>query len=181
MNIEQKYQEVIDQLREGKRPYFKFKTSEFALMRDSLEEALDKGDEKLVEKILCLLEVCSNQSPLFNELLFKTLETFQSKDMIIFSLGAIQKQIIDRSTKEGERPSSKLFECLRVLLSHKEPEVLEWALRIIEGLGPMSYSLKEEVLAAKPSVLGNLNSHKKASRQIVDVIIKNWRAYGFKV
>lgn len=181
MDIDQKYNQVISELKQGKRPYFKLSKEDFNFLHDYLDQSLTDDKPSNTKKVLCLLEVCANHAPVFDELLYKVLDQYKEKDMTIFCLGVIQKQIIDRHTKEGERPSSKLFNYLKELLKHPAPEVVEWSLRTIEGLGPMSYSLKEEILAAKPSVFGSLNPHKKASRQIVDLILKNWKAYGIRI
>ncbi len=182
MDIKSKYNQILEELKAGKRPFFKLSPEEFHEVSLYLQKALDKRDKGEIQHALLILETVSSYSKIFDELLYKNIEIFMDDpEHIIFVLGSIQKQIIDRSTKEGERPPKGTFDLLRSLLMHKSPEVLEWALRTIEGLGPMSYSLKDDILKAKPSILGVFNSHKKASREIVDVILANWRAYGFKV
>jgi len=181
MDFKAKYDEIMQDLKAGKRPYFKLSKEQFTELKQYYQKAQEQKDDNNVHHVHLILDSVSSYTPLFDELLYEYMDLEDRPEKLIFCLGAIQKQIIDRCSKEGERPASALFSLLRKLLLHKDAEVLEWALRVIEGLGPMSYSLKDDILKAKPSILGVFNTHKKASREIINVIIKNWQAYGLKV
>jgi len=97
----------------------------------------------------------------FNDLFFKSLDRIKNKEIIIYLLGASQKHIVGHALKTGTMIPLEYFEKLKSLLKNEHPEVIEWTLRTIESMGPLSMRLKQEVLASKPHFLNYLINIKK--------------------
>jgi hypothetical protein len=76
--------------------------------------------------------------------------------------------------KSGVMISGVYFDLLKKLLKNKNPEVLEWTLRTIDSMGPMSLRLKKEVLEARPGLMKFFNQHQKSSSQIIELLEKQW-------
>ena len=111
----------------------------------------------------------------FNELFFLTFKKIQNNDLVIYLLAASQKHVIGEALRTGDMIQEEYFQTLRELLKNKNPEVMEWTLRTIESLGPLSTRLKKEVLEAKPGFLKFFNQHQKASSQIIELLENQWK------
>ena len=109
-----------------------------------------------------------------NEQFFKTFEKIRNQELLIYTLAASQKHVIAESLRSGNMISSAYFEKLKELLKNKNPEVVEWTLRTIETMGPLSLRFVKEVRAAKPGLLKFLSHHQKSSAQLISLMEKQW-------
>lgn len=174
--LETLYIETIEKLRNDIRPRVMLTPEIKAEIKSVWEEALKKsGQEERLKQVFCLLDNAAMSTGEFNELFFRTLKEIKNPDLLIYALAASRKHVVENALKTGEMISFEYFEGLKILLTHKNPEIKEWTLRTIETLGPMSLRLKQEVLRARPSLLSLLNKHQKASAQIIDYLENEWK------
>src|SRR6056300_1430167 len=118
MDFKAKYLEMMECLKAGKRPYFKLSSDQFIELKQYYTLALEQENKEHIHQVHFLLETVGSYSKLFDDLLYQYMETEVDPESLIVCLGAIQKQVIDRCSKEGERPPSSLFALLRKLLLH---------------------------------------------------------------
>jgi len=174
MDIDQYYKPLMADLKAGKRVFFKAPKPEMRQISDYFAQCLKNSNQAELRKVLCLLDHCQLPSPLFTDLICQALETEQDPEMIVFLLSCSTKHIIKR-IKEGEiRTPENYLLTLEKLLTHPNPEVMEWNLRIIEQMPKLPNKLKIKVLEHKPSFLKMLDKHHKASRQIITMLEKRW-------
>jgi len=176
MKLESLYQDVILKLKNNQRPLVVLTPEILEELQLKWQEALNAKivDEKTITKILCILDNSQTITSDFNELFLKTLDRVKNQEIIIYLLGASQKHVIGHALKTGTMIPFEYFEKLKTLLKNDHPEVIEWTLRTIETMGPLSMRLKQEVLASKPHFLKLFNQHQKASRQIIDLLEVQW-------
>jgi hypothetical protein len=176
MKVESLYQDVITKLKNNQRPLVVLTPEILEELQKKWQEALDKTnvDEQTITKILCILDNSQTLSSDFNHLFLATLERVKNHQITIYVLGASQKHVIGHALKTGNMIPFEYFEKIKVLLKNEHPEVIEWTLRTIECMGPLSLRLKEEVRASKPHFLKLFNQHQKASRQIIELLEKQW-------
>ncbi|TDJ04610.1 MAG: hypothetical protein E2O68_07920 [Deltaproteobacteria bacterium] len=170
MDYQAKYQEIIEQLKNDIRPQVQLSGEDIAVLQQNWRNL----DEEGLKKILCILDHSKSLHGEFAPLIIETLEGDYSPEVLIFALGSSQRHIIAKCGIDGVRVPIEFVEALRKLLNHNDAEVLEWDLRIIEQIGSRGLILKEDVIRAKPSILGALNPHKKAARQIITMLEKRW-------
>jgi hypothetical protein len=174
------YQETIEKLKNDRRPQVILTPELLAELRAEWEKALATGSDKVsqnetIKRILCILDNSQTTTSEFNELFFRTLKEIKDHELVVYALSASQKHVIANSFKTGTMISFEYFEILKNLIHDKNPEVKEWALRTVEGLGPMGLRLQKEVLAAKPGLMKIFNKHQKASSQIIEYLEKEWK------
>ena len=170
MNYQEKYQEIIEQLKKDIRP-------QVALNLEDISELVriwDSLDEEDLKRVLCILDHTKSLHGEFAPKIIGTLEGDFSPEILIYALGSSQRHIISKCGIDGVRVPKEFVEALRKLLKHDDAEVLEWDLRIIEQIGSRAFILKEDVFAAKPNFFEALNPHKKAARQIITMLEKRW-------
>ena len=109
-----------------------------------------------------------------NEQFIKTFEKVRNQDLLIYALAASQKHVIGESLKTGTMISAEYFEKLKELLKSKNPEVVEWTLRTIESMGPLSLRLVSDVRSVKFGIFKFLNQHQKSSSQLISLMEKQW-------
>lgn len=179
MDYQNLYRDTIEKLKRGERPQIKLTPELIAHLREAWAKALDKEvDTESLKKILCILDNTQNMSREFNEHFLATLAKLRTHsrydELLIYTLGASQKHVIGEALKSGVMIPQHFFDELKLLLQTKNPEVLEWTLRTIETMGPLSLRMQKEVRALKPSVLKLFNDHQKAAFQIVEFLEKEW-------
>ncbi len=176
MTYQDLYTQIIEKLKRGARPQLML-TPEIILELKLawLQSLKDRPiNEDVLKKILCILDNTQNMTAEFNELFLSTLKQIKNDEISIYLLAASQKHIIAESLRSGNMISADYIEQLKILLQSKNPEVLEWTLRTIESMGPLSLRFVKEVKAAKPNLLKLFNRHKKASSQIIELMEKQW-------
>jgi hypothetical protein len=176
MKLESLYQDTILKLKNNQRPLIVLTPEILEELKLKWQEALSSTnvDESTITKILCILDNSQTITSDFNELFLTTLDRVKNQEIIIYLLGASQKHIVAHALKTGTMIPIEYFEKLKNLLKNEHPEVIEWTLRTIESMGPLSMRLKQEVLASRPHFLKLFNQHQKASRQIIDLLEVQW-------
>jgi hypothetical protein len=174
MNIEEVFSQIITDLQANKRPLIKLTEQDLDTLASAWHDIIESKNWKGLFKILCILDNTVTLSPKFFDQINTTLRECDDEEIMVLTLGAARKHIIDENHKRGERVKMEFIKTLKALLSHGSPEVLEWTLRLIEGLGSQSIILKEDVLAAKPGFMAIFNEHKKATKQIIELLEKKW-------
>lgn len=174
MDLEQTYKNIISDLQQGKRGLIKLEDSLIQALIDRWEKGLTR--EKL-HQTLCILDHSTNYSLDFTEYLVSELKNEPDSESLIFLLGAAQKHIITAAAMDGFPPNSDFMMTLKELLNSKatdNPEVLEWFLRTIEQTGMKSILFKEAVLKKKPGLGAMFNQHKKACKEIIELLERRW-------
>ena len=177
MSIDELYSETIEKLKKNIRPQIKLTPELILELKTHWHGALLLAvpDESKLKKILCILDNTQNMTSEFNDQFILTFEKVRHHDLLIYVLAASQKHVIGEALRSGNMISSSYFEHLKTLLKTKNPEVLEWTLRTIECMGPMSMRLKKEVREVKPSFLKMFNTHQKSALQIAELLEKQWK------
>jgi hypothetical protein len=182
------YSQAIQDLQNFKRPQIKLDKQDFLelhhLWEENLqfmEESAKKKEEVLstLEKIFCILDHSQKSSSIFDDLIQQSFPKLKKPELIIYLLSVSQKHIIQKKFLEGNPIPKGFFGLLKDLLKkyQDEPEIIEWTLRTIEQLGNQSIKLREEVLTIKPRWGVLFNNHKKASRQIIEMLEKRWAPF----
>lgn len=180
MNYQILYQETLEKLKRGERPLIKLNPELIAHLQKAWGEALEQEElnAAALKQILCILDNTQNTRREFNGHFFTTLEKLRVHpkydELLIYTLGASQKHVVSEALKSGVMIPAVYFDHLKKILETKNPEVLEWTLRTIESMGPLSLRLQKEVRALRPSVLKLFNEHQKAAFLIVDFLEKEW-------
>lgn len=175
MDIEKVYKEIISELKRGGRGLKKFAQEDFVELRNSLAQAIKTKDEEKIQQILCLLENSTSSSGEFRDCLLQILKSEEfSADLKIYALGASVKHVIQFSRLSGDKISYEYKQALKGLLKEKNPELVEWCLRTIDEMGNQALTLKEDIIESRPTILATFNRHKRASREIIDMILKKW-------
>jgi hypothetical protein len=177
MNYQELYTQIIDKLKKNERPLILLTPELIAELKAEWQKALSaiSPDEESLKKILCILDNTQNTTSEFNEQFIATFEKVRNQDLLIYTLAASQKHVIAQSLRSGNMISSAYFEKLKELLKNKNPEVVEWTLRTIETMGPLSLRLVNEVRAIKPGIFKFLNLHQTAAFQIIELMEKQWQ------
>jgi hypothetical protein len=181
MHYEDLYNETIAKLKRLERPLITLTPELISELKSEWEkiiavEGTHLSESKALEKILCILDNTRNMSREFNDCFFKTMASLPDGDVLIYALAASQKHVVNEALKSGVMIQGQYFDLLKKFLKSKNPEVLEWTLRTIESMGPMSLRFQKEIRALKPSMLKIFNQHQRAAFQIVDLLEKNWEA-----
>jgi hypothetical protein len=177
MNYHDQYIQIIEKLKKDERPLIKLSPEFITELKTEWEKILELEDipaSNLV-KILCILDNTQNFSFAFNECFLQTFQKISDPELLIYTLAASQKHIINESLRTGVMIPPFYFEQLKKLLNHKNPEVVEWTLRNIESMGPLSLRLKEDVRKINLSFFKLFNTHQKACTQIIELLEKQWK------
>tara|TARA_Y100001958_G_C21231237_1_gene556992 strand:- start:2077 stop:2670 length:594 start_codon:yes stop_codon:yes gene_type:complete len=186
------YSKTIEDLKNFKRPMIQLNSDDFLEIRDLWKEGLQKlkdpsfkeeqKEQTLVflEKIFCLLDHTQKPSVLFDSLYEESFKIIKKPELVIYLLSVSRKHLIEKKFLEGNPIPKSFIKSLENLLEDYEninPEVIEWTLRTIEQLGNQSLKLREAVLKIKPSWGSLFNQHKKASKQIIELLEKRWAPF----
>ena len=174
MDIDAVFNNIITELKDGKRPLVKLSEADLKHLSEKWSSINNTKNWDELFKILCILDNTTSLSSLFTEEINRTLTESKDAQTLVLVLGVARKHIIDESHKRGERIKMDFINVLKSFLGHDNPEVLEWTLRLIEGLGSQSIILKNDVLNAKPGFMAIFNEHKKAAKQIIELLEKRW-------
>lgn len=174
--IEITYQETLEKLKQGIRPLLQLKKEEVSHCLTFWNELLEKNaPESDFLPLLCILDHAKAGSLEFVAPIKITLERRSEKELLLHTLSASHKVIIEECQRRGERIPGDFILALKGPLDHSEAEVVEWTLRTIEALGHQSILLKEEVISRRPGLSSLFNKHRKASQQLVDYLIDRWQ------
>ena len=177
MDIESLYQKIMQQLSLGHRGLQKFNASELEELEIELENSLKSRDLLLLEKTLCLIEHSSNNHPKFEASLILALNSDLPDPLIVFSLNAARKHIIQARFQRGLRLEFDFLESLKKLLHARSPEVVEWTLRTIEECSNQGVYFLGEFDKIKPPPWKWFNAHHRAVREIITLLERRWSRF----
>lgn len=179
MDYQALYFDTIEKLKRGERPLIKLGAEHIVHLKQVWGEAID--EEIQVEKlrqILCILDNTQTMTREFDHHFFTTIEKLRVHtkydELLIYTLAASQKHVVSEALKSGVMIPAIYFDQLKKILETKNPELLEWTLRTIESMGPLSLRLQKEVRSLRPSIFKLFNEHQKAAFEIVDYLEKEW-------
>lgn len=175
MDINAKYQETLEFLKVGKRPFIRFTDHELQSLAHYWQELNSKSaPEEDYLPILCLADHLTRSHRSLNDPLIFTLENRKEENLLVYSLTASFKIIIEESIRQNERIPFAFLNALKAPLSHDSWEVLEWTLRVIDQLGQQSIFLKNEVIARRPHLLQKLNPKTKNISELINMLEYRW-------
>lgn len=174
LNIEAKYQQILQGLEQGSRALVRFS-------RDELDQLLLKlqsySDLNELEKILCLIDHSASDYGAFEPFLINFLKTQLPDRHLIFILNCSRKHIIQSRFKKGQRLGFEFLEALKPLLHHPSPEVVEWTLRTIEECGSQGVYFLSELAKIKPAPWKWFNAHQRSVREIIAMLERRWSRF----
>ncbi|RPJ73908.1 MAG: hypothetical protein EHM20_11470 [Alphaproteobacteria bacterium] len=177
MTIDELYLNTIEKLNQNIRPHIKLTPELISELKSAWQKAIagPNIDQSALTKIFCILDNTQNYTSELNELFLETFQKIRDHELLIYILAASQKHIVNESLRTGVMVPIFYFDQLRELLKNKNPEVLEWTLRTIESMGPLSLRLKNEIREAKPGFLKLFNTHQKSATQIIELLENQWK------
>ncbi len=169
------FTEILESMRQGKRPNAHF-TRDFAIeLANILTERKMQDDGPPLDQILCLLSYGPAYPDIFLTPLLELFPTLHDNDELVFALQALQNQIIAPYTRDGKRFDLDLLQTFQSLLRQDiGDEVHEWLLRLIDQLGPQAIFFKADLVALRPRFTLFQNPHKKALQQLIDMMLKRF-------
>ncbi|EQC43767.1 hypothetical protein [Bacteriovorax sp. Seq25_V] len=174
MNIDNVFNEVIEKLKQDIRPHLHLTTEDHVVLKNQWSQINESQNFQELFKILCILDNTNSLNLIHQENISHTLKNCNDEEISVLTLGVARKHIIEASHKNSNRVSMDFLEVLKHMLKTNSSETLEWTLRLIESLGSQSIILKPDVLKAKPGMLASFNSHKKAAKQIIELLERRW-------
>lgn len=178
--IEDTYQETLEKLKKEIRPIIQLSAEEIEICLETWNSLLEQeAPEKDFFPLLCILDHAKRGSLKFSQPIKATLENRTEKELLLHTLSASHKVIIEECQRQGDRIPGDFILALKTTLDHSSPEVVEWTLRTIEALGHQSILLKEEVIKRRPGLSSLFNKHRLASQQLVDYLIERWQGKTF--
>lgn len=176
MNINDLYLDTIEKLKRDARPLILLTPELILELKTEWQKAMSKIkiDESALKKILCILDNTQNTTSELNEQFIITFEKIRDQNLLIYTLAASQKHVIGESLRTGNMISSAYFDKLKELLKSQDPEVVEWTLRTIETMGPLSMRFISNVREVKFGIFKFLNKNQKSSSQIIELMEKQW-------
>lgn len=174
MNLQETYQKILSEIDQGHRGLQRFTTDELEEINTLLNESLKQQDHQKTEKILCLVEHSAGLFGKFEKALILALNSPIPDSLIIFTLNCARKHIIEARFQKGQRLDYEFLEAIKRHLFSKNPEVVEWTLRLIEGTGHQGIYFLKEFDKIKPGPWKWFNSHQRAVREIITLLERRW-------
>lgn len=171
MNIESTYQKILDEIQKGHRGLVRLSHEDFEKLNDLL------GSLTELEKVLCIIEHSSSPYQKFENNILKVLNSAIPDHLVIFALNCARKHIVEARFARGHRLEFEFLETLKKLLFHKNPEVVEWTLRLIEGCGNQGIYFLREFDKIKPPPWKWFNEHQRAVREIITLLERRWSPF----
>ncbi|MAF78554.1 MAG: hypothetical protein CME60_10345 [Halobacteriovoraceae bacterium] len=174
-DIQTKYNETLDLLKAGKRPLIKLEEEELIFLAKKWQELNEQNAAEIkFYPILCIADHLTRSHEELVAPLVKTLEQREEVNLLVYTLSASFKVIIEDCQKKNERIPFSFLNALKKPLQHKDLEVLEWTLRVIDQLGPQGIFLKAETLGRKPGFMQKLNPKAKNIFELIGMLEKRW-------
>lgn len=168
MNVEETYKKILSEIEQGHRGLVRLSNDEL----EELNELL--GRQENLEQVLCVVEHSSSLFNKFEKNLLKVLNSPVADNILIFALNCARKHIIEARFQKGQRLDYDFLETLKTLIHHKNPEVVEWTLRLIEGCGNQGIYFLRFFDKIKPAPWKWFNSHQRAVREIITLLERRW-------
>lgn len=174
MNIEELYQKIIKEIEQGHRGLTKYSNEELDELERLLKSNLMERKFGELEKVLCLVEHSTHFHNKFEPAILEILNSDVPNALIIFALNCARKHIVEARFAKGNRLEYPFLETLKKLLFSKNPEVVEWTLRLIEGTGNQGIYFLREFDKIKPAPWKWFNAHQRAVREIITLLERRW-------
>lgn len=168
MNLLDTYKKILSEIEQGHRGLVRLSTDELEELNDLL------GKQENLEQVLCVVEHSSSLFNKFENNILKVLNSPIADNLIIFALNCARKHIVEARFQRGQRLDFDFLETLKKLIHHKNPEVVEWTLRLIEGCGNQGIYFLKEFDKIKPPPWKWFNSHQRAVREIITLLERRW-------
>lgn len=142
-----------------------------------INNELTTANSEELMPLFCLLDFASRPAREFEESLLNCFKKLSTDDQKVAWLGICQKHFIERMSRDGDPIPKDFIKSLRTLLTDERRqswEVLEWVLRTVVMIGPMSVELKSEIEAIRPKVLSIFNSHQRQFFEILNLLQSQW-------
>lgn len=175
MNLDDTYQKILKEIEQGHRGLVRLSFDELEELNSRLDSLIPNPSE--LEKALCIIEHSSSLHLKFEKNLLKILGAPLPVSLIVFALNCARKHIVEARLQRGQRLDFEFLETLKRLLHHKNPEVVEWTLRLIEGCGSQGVYFLREFDKIKPAPWKWFNSHQRAVREIIALLERRWRPF----
>lgn len=173
MKLHQKYQNVIETLKKGHRHLSALSAQEIAWIEENFSKL--KTDEEF-EQIFCILENTQTKNTKLGHLITQFLERENlTTTTIIFALNASRRQMIEAHHMAGRRLSPEYLSVLERYLRHKDPEVIEWTLRVIDECGSQAIIFKKVFPHIKPSVFKLYNKKYRTVLELITFLERKWQ------
>lgn len=173
MIVESVYSKILSEIKLGHRGFVK-------LSQDDLEELnslLLSHDEKELEKVMCIIEHSITLNLKFEKNLLHVLNSDVSGILLVFGLNCARRHIVEARFQRGQRLEYDFLETLKKLLFHKDPEVVEWTLRLIEGCGNQGVYFLNSFDKIKPPPWKWFNAHQRAVTEIITLLERRWNPH----
>jgi len=174
MEYQKLYEDIINDLKSGKRALIRLNPDQIGGLKKALDDGLVTEE---LHKVLCILDHSIESNLEFSSYICRELKKVEDSKTLIYLLGASSKHVIEAAAKDGFPPSGEFMSAIKNILESplaKEPENLEWLLRTIEQTGMKSIFFKGSILKLKPGMGSLFNQHKKASKEIIELLEKRW-------
>lgn len=171
MNLEEIYRKILKEIEQGHRGLVRLSNDEL----DELNDMLAKQEN--LEQALCVVEHSSSLFNKFEKNILKILNSDIADNLLIFALNCARKHIVEARFQKGQRLDYEFLESLKKLIHHKNPEVVEWTLRLIEGCGNQGIYFLKEFDKIKPPPWKWFNSHQRAVREIITLLERRWSPF----
>lgn len=173
MNLDEKYHYILSEINKGHRGLVRLSDEEL----EKLNELLLASTFEELGKVLCIVEHSSTPHLKFEANLLQVLNSSAPESVLIFALNCSRKHIVEARFQRGQRLDYHFLEALKKLLYHKNPEVIEWTLRLIEGCGNQGIYFLREFDKIKPPPWKWFNAHQRAVREIIALLEARWRPF----
>lgn len=133
--------------------------------------------------LFCLLDHCPRPDKRYQASLLLLASKLKSSDAKVAWMGVAHKHILERQQRDGDPIPQELIPILKSYLADKknqEWEVLEWVLRTVVMIGPLSLQLKSDIEAIRPALLNMFNRHQRHYFEILELLQRNWQQLGIK-
>jgi hypothetical protein len=171
MNLEETYQTILKELDQGHRGLVKITEKD----AEELNELLLQ--QKNLNEVLCIIEHSSHPQPKFERNILNLLNSNLADETLIFALNCARRHIVEARFQRGQRLEFSFLETLKKLIYHKNPEVVEWTLRLIEGCGNQGIYFLKEFDNIKPPPWKWFNPHQRAVREIIALLERRWTPF----
>ena len=178
MSLKNYYRKIISQLKEGKRPRIPLTSGVLKEIEETWKKAfpLTPSSQKKMIPLLCILAHTQTLVDSFDLLFYQTLTSpLVHKDFLLLTIASLNRQILDRCERQGERIPMEMIPPIKKLLTHNDREVFLWGLRIVERMGALGVLLRKEVRNGCPNWWMTIfDTNKRESRQLVAILEKRW-------
>ncbi len=171
MNFEETYQTILRELNQGHRGLVKLSEEDVEELNDLLFQQKNLG------QVLCIIEHSTHPQLKFEKNILNIMNSTTSDENLIFALNCARRHIVEARFQRGLRLDYSFLETLKNLIYHKNPEVVEWTLRLIEGCGNQGVYFLKEFDNIKPPPWKWFNRHQRAVREIITLLERRWSPF----